>query len=119
MQFVRLLHSSDEDSPGSELFTKLSAEEEGSNKELIKTDSMSAVLPFAAQVKWKEAELKEAFTQIFDVNRDGVITSSEFKKVSSSIGLENLLSDDEIKHLFKSVSENGTLNFQQFAKLSC
>ncbi|KAG2387830.1 hypothetical protein C9374_001424 [Naegleria lovaniensis] len=66
-----------------------------------------------------ENELKRAFEEVFDTNRDGVLTKNEFKKVLKNLRIGEAFSDEEIEHLFESVvtKSAGVLKFENFLEL--
>ncbi|KAF0981508.1 hypothetical protein FDP41_012165 [Naegleria fowleri] len=69
--------------------------------------------------EYDENELKRAFEEVFDTNRDGVLTKNEFKKVLKNLRIGEAFSDEEIEHLFESVVSKsaGVLKFENFLEL--
>lgn len=63
---------------------------------------------------YSEEDLKSVFSEILDVNDDGVVSMSEFKKVISNLGIQNTFSDEELSTLFEG---SKTLSYEQFRKL--
>ncbi|EFC40504.1 EF-hand domain-containing protein [Naegleria gruberi] len=61
-----------------------------------------------------DEDLRAVFSEILDVNEDGVVSMSEFKKVISNLGIQQTFSDEELSILFEG---SKTLSFDQFRKL--
>ena len=64
-----------------------------------------------------ENELRRAFEEVFDTNRDGVLTKNEFKKVLKNLRIGEAFNDEEIEQLFDSVVTNNVLKFEHFMAL--
>lgn len=61
--------------------------------------------------------LKDTF-EVFDSNKDGLITVHEIQDVMRKLGIE-LLSEEDLKVLFEDVDKNrdGKINYDEFVKL--
>jgi len=82
-----------------------------------KRDSSSTTSTFSNE-EFDETELKKAFHEIFDANRDGVLTKTEFRKVLKNLRIGEAFEDDEIDQLFDSVAQSSDfIKFEQFAEL--
>lgn len=64
----------------------------------------------------RSADVRDVF-RLFDENKDGEITSAEFKRGIDKIGLR--LSEDEVERVMQicNVSKSGVLNYQEFASV--
>ncbi|KAL9654658.1 hypothetical protein ABK040_006720 [Willaertia magna] len=70
---------------------------------------------------YREDELKEIFFNVFDNNKDGVLTKREFLRVLNNVGMDKIFFGFEIDLLFEmgtNGNTNGYMTFDQFLKLA-
>ncbi|KAK4343307.1 hypothetical protein RND71_036401 [Anisodus tanguticus] len=71
------------------------------------------------EVAKREKDLKEAF-DVFDHDKDGLITQEELSKILSSLGMKEGKKLDHCKEMIKKVDVDGDgmVNFEEFKKMN-